>query len=96
MLEAGEVEAAINLGSLAEIPATLEAVARAVAGGRLDFKAGNTVVLAVNGAASAFRAMADIDERERKRVAELSDAELDAAFDKAVERYLKRAKEMAA
>jgi len=50
----------------------------------------------VNGAASAFRAMADIDERERKRVAELSDAELDAAFDKAVERYLKRAKEMAA
>ncbi len=82
---AGEL---VQLGDLASAVASAQRVARAVASGELDHKVGNLTLFAVNVAISAHRAQAEIDKRETKRLEEMPDAELDAAFDRALEAHL--------
>lgn len=77
-LSAEQAAESIKLQSRTDVPATIEAVARAVASGELDTKVGNALFIAANAALSAADS---IDKASNKNASSLSDEELEAAVE---------------
>lgn len=75
----------LKLSTLAEVPATMEAVAQAVATGAIDPKQGSAIVFAASTAVGAHKAIDDIAEREKKRAEQLTDEELEETIRKVVQ-----------
>lgn len=80
----------INLQRRGDVPATIEAIARAVACGELDTRVGNAVVIAAN---TAVQALDSFDRSGRQRASALSDDELDAEIEADVLERIKRRNE---
>jgi len=69
------------------VPATIEAIARAIACGELSTNVGNAVVVACN---TAVHALDAIDKAIKGRAAGMTDEELDAAIDEEIGERLRR------
>lgn len=85
----------IKLRSLADIPGTLEEVARYIASGALDFKAGNAIVQAAGCAVGAIKAADDIAQRAAKSAQEMPDEALEEEIRRLLDKVMEeRAMEM--
>ena len=84
----------LGVGGFREARATLDAVVRAVAGGRLDFRIANAVTLAVQASVAMSKAEEDQVERVTKRAANLSDEQLDAEIAELIEKAAHRKEAM--
>jgi hypothetical protein len=80
----------VNLQQRGDVPATIEAIARAVACGELDTRVGNAVVVAAN---VAVQALDSADRSIAKRAGAMSDEELDAEIEVAVIERIRRRNE---
>jgi hypothetical protein len=80
----------IKLRSLDAVPATLNRLARAVASGLLPVRLATVVNSIAGTSISALKAIEELAERERNAHRELSDSELDAAIEAAIERYMQK------
>jgi hypothetical protein len=85
-----QADATIHLQRRADVPSTIEVVARAVACGELDTRVGNALVVAAN---AAIGAIDSVERFAKNRAATMTDEELDLAIEEEVAERMRRRRE---
>jgi aspartate/glutamate racemase len=92
-LSRAEAEDIIRLRLRADVPGTIEAVARKVACGELATATGNAVLVAAN---TAIHAIDSVDKATKIRASAMTDDELDEAIETEIAERLRRRSDIGA
>jgi len=82
-----EAHSVVNLQLRADVPKTIESIARAVACGELATNVGNAVVVAAN---TAIHAIDSVDKATKLRASAMTDDELDEAIETEIAERMRR------